>query len=81
MSDLKAIISPHAAYQYSGPTAAWAFASINPDLYSRIFVLGPSHKFYLENCGLTQMDAYATPLGPLPVDKKIINELSNSGLF
>lgn len=35
----------------------------------RIFILGPSHHFYLDGCALSQCDDYATPVGSLPLDK------------
>ncbi len=31
VQDAKAIIAPHAGYSYSGPAAAWAYASIPTD--------------------------------------------------
>lgn len=34
----------------------------------RIFVLGPSHRFYLSNCALSKCAVYDTPLGPVEVD-------------
>ena len=50
---LKGIIGPHAGFSYSGPTAAWAYININPDLYSRVFLLGPAHHTYLDGCALS----------------------------
>ena len=40
---LKAIIGPHAGFTYSGPTAGWAYKNIDPSLYNRVVLLGPSH--------------------------------------
>ena len=45
---VKALIGPHAGFSYSGPTAAFAYKGVDPSLYSRVFVLGPSHCVYLE---------------------------------
>ena len=41
----KAIVAPHAGYQYSGPIAATAYAWLAPDngLVSRVIVAGPAH--------------------------------------
>ena len=72
---MKAIIGPHAGYRYSGPTAAWAYKNIDPLLYERVFLLGPSHKVYMDFIGTTQCDEWATPLGNLPIDKGVVKEL------
>lgn len=37
--NLRALIAPHAGYDYSGPTAAYAYAAIDPTRYKRVFVL------------------------------------------
>jgi len=73
---LKAIIVPHAGYSYSGPTAAWSYAQINPDNYDRVFLLGPCHQLYLNGCGLTSCSNFETPLGNIAIDTEIVEELS-----
>lgn len=77
----KAIIAPHAGYSYSGPTAAWSYVHIDPNKYSKVFLLGPSHHFYLSGCALPYSSIYNTPLGDIPVDQSIINSLRSTGLF
>eukprot|EP00501_MAST-03F_sp_TOSAG23-6_P000557 GSMAST32.ASY1.ANO1.578.1 assembled CDS len=47
----------------------------------RVFLLGPSHKFYSDKCLLSMADLYETPLGDIPVDKEIRDELMTTGLF
>ncbi len=66
----RAVISPHAGYSYSGPTAAHAYlqlanAAVKPE---RVYVLGPSHHTYTQLAELTSFGALATPLGDLRVD-------------
>ena len=47
--NLKALIGPHAGFRYSGPNAAWAYKNIvNQEQYDTVFILGPSHKVYLD---------------------------------
>ena len=76
---MKAIIGPHAGFSYSGPNAAWAYINIiNPDQYDTIFVLGPSHKVYLDFAATTTCTEWATPLGNLKVNQQIVEELVNS---
>ena len=47
----------------------------------RIFLLGPSHHVYLETCALSPFDTYRTPLGDLPLDTAMIEELAKSKQF
>ena len=65
---LKAIIGPHAGLEYSGPTGAWAYINIDPSKYKRVILLGPSHYLYLDNCALSKMSKYLTPIGDLTID-------------
>ena len=66
----KAIIAPHAGYQYSGLTAAYAYRLLEGrrDRIRRVVLLGPAHRVYLEGMALPSVDAFATPLGDVPVD-------------
>jgi len=34
----------------------------------RVFILGPSHHFYLNGCALSGCKEYETPIGNLPLD-------------
>ncbi|KAF8973967.1 MEMO1 family [Flammula alnicola] len=77
----KAIIAPHAGYSYSGPAAAWAYKSIDTSAIKRVFILGPSHHFYLEGCALSGCKEYETPIGNLPLDLNTIKELKATGKF
>mmetsp|Transcript_4930 Transcript_4930/g.10235 ORF Transcript_4930/g.10235 Transcript_4930/m.10235 type:complete len:318 (+) Transcript_4930:150-1103(+) len=69
------VIAPHAGYSYSGPTAAWAYKNVNPENVKRVFILGPSHHVYLENCALSLANQYATPIGDLELDHSVAQEL------
>ncbi|MCJ1467702.1 hypothetical protein MMC07_006327 [Pseudocyphellaria aurata] len=77
----RAIIAPHAGYAYSGPAAAWAYKSLDLSKAKRIFLLGPSHHFYLSCCALSQCAQYATPLGPLALDTTLIATLHATSQF
>ncbi|CAO1625831.1 unnamed protein product [Sympodiomycopsis kandeliae] len=81
ITNLRAIISPHAGYSYSGPCAAWSYKCIPSDQYKRIFILGPSHHYYLNGCALSKCKEYSTPLGALPIDVDTVKELSKEKLF
>ena len=65
----KAVIAPHAGYVYSGPTAAAAFRALAAaEAPRRIVVLGPAHRVPVRGLALPGADAFATPLGEVPVD-------------
>ncbi|KAI0178937.1 UPF0103-domain-containing protein [Hypoxylon sp. FL1284] len=77
----KIVIAPHAGYSYSGPCAAWAYKALDLSQAKRVFVLGPSHTYYLRGCALTQFAKYATPFGDLAVDNEVLKQLRSSGTF
>jgi len=79
--DARAIIAPHAGYSYSGPCAAWAYKALDLSQAKRVFVLGPSHTYYLRGCGLTTFAKYSTPFGDLTVDQPVTKQLAETGLF
>lgn len=71
-----ALIAPHAAYSYSGSTAAYSYAPVNPNQFSRIILLGPSHHVYLrDRCAVSTADILDTPLGSIQVDKDVTQGL------
>ena len=68
----KAIIAPHAGYVYSGAVAASAYALLEPaaSVIKRVVLLGPCHRVAVRGLALSDADAFATPLGDVPVDKE-----------
>ena len=70
----KALIVPHAGYIYSGPVAASAYVRLRPyrDQISRVILLGPCHRVPVRGLALSGADAFRTPLGDVPLDKKAI---------
>ena len=70
----KAIIAPHAGYIYSGPIAASAYAQIKParGKIKRVVLLGPSHRVPFRGLAASGAEAFSTPLGKVPLDKKAI---------
>ncbi len=75
----KAIIVPHAGYVYSGPIAAQAYARLAParGRVRRVVLLGPSHRVPFHGLATSSAEAFATPLGTIPLDRKAIAELAN----
>jgi AmmeMemoRadiSam system protein B/AmmeMemoRadiSam system protein A len=68
------LICPHAGHSYSGQIAALGYAAINPDVKT-VFLLGPSHHTPFSGIVVSNADYFETPLGKIPVDKKIIEKL------
>ncbi len=68
----KAIIAPHAGYPYSGPTAAHAYRLVaaRRAAIRRVVLLGPAHRVYLQGMAVPSVDAFATPLGDVPLDRE-----------
>ncbi|OHE91610.1 memo-like protein [Colletotrichum orchidophilum] len=71
----RVIIAPHAGYSYSGATAAWAYKALDLSRAKRVFILGPSHTFYLAGCAVSEYQNYGTPWGDLKVDEKVTARL------
>ncbi|KAE8700317.1 Protein MEMO1 [Hibiscus syriacus] len=80
-SDVRGVIAPHAGYSYSGRAAAYAFGNIDPTNISRVFLLGPSHHYYTPKCALSTATVYKTPIGDLPIELEVIEELKATGKF
>lgn len=70
----KALIVPHAGYIYSGPIAATAFARIAPfgASITRVVLVGPAHRVFVQGLVSPGADRLRTPLGELVVDTDAI---------
>jgi MEMO1 family protein len=75
----KALIAPHAGYVYSGSVAASAFAELRGcgDQIERVIVIGPAHYVPLRGIALAAAEAFATPLGPVPVDRDALAAIAD----
>ena len=71
-----AIVSPHAGYVYSGPTAGHAFARIQGKQPGRVVLLGCSHRFYIDTASVYTSGAFETPLGSFPIDEPFAAQLA-----
>jgi AmmeMemoRadiSam system protein B/AmmeMemoRadiSam system protein A len=67
----KALIVPHAGYIYSGPVAARAYDEVAAarGVVRRVVMLGPVHRVSVRGLALPGADAFATPLGAVPIDR------------
>ena len=73
----KAIIAPHAGYIYSGPIAASIYARLAPlrGKVRRVVLAGPAHRMYVRGAAVPSVEAFASPLGAVPLDGAAIEAL------
>ncbi len=75
--NIRAIISPHAGYIYSGFTANAGFKYLEKKSPKTIIVIGPSHRVYLDGLSISKYEQYKTPYGNLPIDTNLVNKLDD----
>ena len=73
----KALIVPHAGYQYSAPIAASGYRLLEPAHRSicRVVLLGPAHRVYLQGMAVPSAAAFDFPGGSIPLDLQAIDEI------
>lgn len=65
----KALVCPHAGIVYSGRTAGIGYAQVVAHgQIRRVVLLGPTHREYVRGLAVPSVDAFATPLGEIPID-------------
>lgn len=67
---LRALVCPHAGYEFSGQTAAIGYKTLTGREIETVIVLGPSHYALWTNACIPDADAYRTPLGLVPISEK-----------
>ena len=73
---VRAIISPHAGYVFSGKIAAAAFSAIPKNsVFKNIFIIGSSHVMSFDGASVYSTGDYITPLGEIEVNKEIAKKL------
>ena len=71
------LVLPHAGWKYSGDTAWSAVRAVRGAKFSRVVVLAPSHRAFIENRLVApESDAVATPLGEIKIDRDWLDRLS-----
>lgn len=73
------IVSPHAAYRYSGEIAAAAFRSCSARKVENVLLLGPVHREPVEGIILPESEMFQTPLGSVTVNHELLEELQACG--
>jgi MEMO1 family protein len=70
-----AVISPHAGYEYAGPVMAAAFQAVALRPVRTAVLIGPVHRDPEQHIYLPESNAFATPLGDIPVDVEAVRQL------
>ena len=73
--DVIAVVAPHAGHRYSGAIAGYAFAALRNRAPDLVAVISPMHQPYLQPLITSSHEAYATPLGAIPIDRSAVDEL------
>ena len=73
--EIYGIVAPHAGYVFSGPAAGHAYREIQDKKYDIVVVIAPSHTSPMNGVSVLDMDAYRTPLGDVPIDRKSVRAL------
>ena len=79
----KALVVPHAGYDWSGSIAATAYARLQEhrQRFRRVVMLGPCHHVACPGLAASGADAFRTPLGEVMLDRDSINALQNAGVI
>lgn len=72
---VKAIMVPHAGYDFSGSVAAYAFKELQGKKINTAVIISNSHKVYFDGAAIDESDAWQTPLGTVAVDKELADKL------
>lgn len=80
---VRAVVTPHAGYVFSGKVAASAFSTVDRNAtIKNIFIIGSSHVMAFEGASVYNTGDFITPLGKLKVNMEIANKLkSENRLF
>lgn len=73
-----AVITPHAAFQYTGLLAAEAFKSAALREIQTVVIIGPMHRDPIDGFALPTAQFFLTPLGRVRVNNKYIDALSKA---
>lgn len=75
---IKAIIVPHAGYEYSGQIAAYGFKTLVGKPIKRVALIGNSHQEYFDGISVWNAGNFKTPLGKIAIDEDFADKLINS---
>jgi len=78
---IKALIVPHAGYDFSGQTAAYAFKAVQGQEINKVILIGSSHNEYLQGAVIDGNDFWKTPIGNVDLDNDLRDLLIKDSEF
>lgn len=69
------LVVPHAGHRYSGATAGSAYRTVFGKSFPLVVILSPSHHYYPAELLSSAHQAYATPLGKIPIHQEALTLL------
>lgn len=75
---VRAVILPHAGYDYSARTAIKGLLAIKPERVKRIVLMAPSHRHGFQGAATAAFDGFETPDGAVNCDIATIEQLINT---
>ena len=81
IENIRALISPHAGYAYSGGVAAAGYKQLKGKDYKKIIILAPSHQHPFNGISAGDYTHYRTPLGDVPVSTETRSLIKESSIF
>jgi AmmeMemoRadiSam system protein B len=78
----KALIVPHAGFRYSGPVAGCAYRLLRDTAAAidHVVLIGPCHRVPMRGLAVPSVEAFATPLGEVPINAAGCQRLRELGL-
>lgn len=76
---VKAILVPHAGYDYSGPVAAEAYRTIQGKEYNRVIIMSSAHTESVSGAVIDENADWLLPFGRVEVDYDFAKALVDSG--
>jgi hypothetical protein len=70
-SKVLGMIVPHAGYQFSGQTAAYAYNILKNHKFNTIVIIGPFHADHFKGVSIWNQGSWQTPLGSINVDEEL----------
>jgi len=70
LTELVALIAPHAGLMYSGPVAAYAYRQLLGRPVGLVVLVGPSHFLGFEGVSIYRAGGFETPLGIADIDEE-----------
>jgi MEMO1 family protein len=75
ISNVVALIAPHAGLMYSGPVAAHAYRQLHDRAIDTLVIVGPSHFVAFEGVAFYGKGGFASPLGVAEIDDVFASDL------